>query len=808
MAKIRNKNIYPIDVKIIGDEYFIGTDSDGKTLNYPIGSLKDYLSGDILDDNDGGGYENADGTFTWVMYAEDIDGTNMSPIKLVTSNFIGYGFNKEVVTPSSDPLEYIWMPLTFEKGRDGVDGANGIDGLDGTDGIIGPVGLNGNYTYFHVAYANDDAGTDFSQHPFDRKWIGTYSDYTLRDSDNWEDYTWIEVAGIDGTKGIPGINADDGLTYYLHIAYATAADGSQGFDIEESQDKTFIGTFVDLLEDDSLTYSDYSWSRILDPNTGIADGEGTYTWIKYTLIPDGTSPLVDSELEMRYRGFAFKKLVPEESEDYSDYEWHLIYREDYTIIQNNKIRTIEIPEDELESFDAVGLANWVSENVIQVTEDEIVVLESLSSEPEPPEIPTIDTALDLYLANGVATTTAIPLTWNNNGDDAIVKYELYYSRTKDGAIRTEMLPLALVSAYTLSELLDGVVYEIYLLGFDTLGNSKKSNILTVTTIKEYVASTPILEAASITDTEIKVNWSIASVFTADSYELFIDDVKVYDGSNLTYTATGLTPETLYEFKVQAFNGAIASNFSAILELTTIATVDPPLTAPDIFAIKSDFTRLDYSISVLALELPRITNFQLRFRERKITDPFNWTERVLSTETLQSLVNLDEDTTYELQVRTTDGTVVSEWSELLLMTTADREEGVSILLQIKDPLTAQEILDGYRGRLTIIDGVPNSIVGVAIYVSAKRGTVPVSGASVEFKDSVFDPVFIGTVYSLEKIDITLDSNGYYTDVYKVLFEGDSFGVATTVRVNITTSANTILQGTDTEIFIGDSSEFSI
>ena len=60
-------------------------------------------------------------------------------------------------------------------------------------------------------------------------------------------------AGIDGTKGIPGINAIDGLTYYLHIAYANSEDGLTDFDVVESEDKLFIGTLVDLIENDSTT---------------------------------------------------------------------------------------------------------------------------------------------------------------------------------------------------------------------------------------------------------------------------------------------------------------------------------------------------------------------------------------------------------------------------------------------------------------------------------------------------------------------------------------------------------------------------
>lgn len=82
MAKIKNKNIYPIDQLIKGDEYLIGTDSDGKTVTFPITSLQAFIeNGGVLttDPDGGGGVSVLSGKLhTWLKYGDDNIGTNMS----------------------------------------------------------------------------------------------------------------------------------------------------------------------------------------------------------------------------------------------------------------------------------------------------------------------------------------------------------------------------------------------------------------------------------------------------------------------------------------------------------------------------------------------------------------------------------------------------------------------------------------------------------------------------------------------------------------------------------------------------------
>ena len=83
--------------------------------------------------------------------------------------------------------------------------------------------------------------------------------------------------GEDGANGTPGVNGANG---YVHTAWATSADGSQGFSTSVSANKTYIGVYADHTAADSQTPSDYNWSLIKG-----ADG----TSVTVTAIEYGTS---------------------------------------------------------------------------------------------------------------------------------------------------------------------------------------------------------------------------------------------------------------------------------------------------------------------------------------------------------------------------------------------------------------------------------------------------------------------------------------------------------------------------------------
>src|SRR5690606_25410406 len=100
----------------------------------------------------------------------------------------------------------------------------------GNQGIQGPKGADGLSSYTHIAYATGTSGQNFSvSHFSSATYIGMYVDHTEADSTTWSDYNWTLIKGADGAQGIPGPKGSDGLTAYLHTAWANNSTGTSGF---------------------------------------------------------------------------------------------------------------------------------------------------------------------------------------------------------------------------------------------------------------------------------------------------------------------------------------------------------------------------------------------------------------------------------------------------------------------------------------------------------------------------------------------------------------------------------------------------
>lgn len=158
---------------------------------------------------------------------------------------------------------------------EGIEGPAGPPGLDGNDGLPGAPGADGQTSYVHFAYANSADGTvDFTTGaPAGRYYVGVYTDFTAADSTTPGDYTWSLQRGADGANGTPGAPGADGSATYVHIAYATAADGSTGFSTTDGAGKTYIGTYTDGTLADSTNPAVYTWSLIKG-----ADGQNGLTF--------------------------------------------------------------------------------------------------------------------------------------------------------------------------------------------------------------------------------------------------------------------------------------------------------------------------------------------------------------------------------------------------------------------------------------------------------------------------------------------------------------------------------------------------
>lgn len=99
--------------------------------------------------------------------------------------------------------------------------------------------------------------------------LGTSKSITVYAKDI-EDKSVYRFEAIDSNSKIRGtaevtimlLEAVDGQTSYIHIAYSNSEDGTVGFSTSDSEGKEYLGQYVDFNAIDSETPSDYYWSKI------------------------------------------------------------------------------------------------------------------------------------------------------------------------------------------------------------------------------------------------------------------------------------------------------------------------------------------------------------------------------------------------------------------------------------------------------------------------------------------------------------------------------------------------------------------
>lgn len=277
--------------------------------------------------------------YTWVVFADTETGDGIS-IKSAGKAYMGIAYNRTTKQPVlTDPSVYAWVKVV---------GDQGIAGEPGKDGLT---------SFFHVRYADVPNPTANQLRKDTGKYIGTYVDYILEDSTDPTKYTWRKFQGDDGedgADGTPGENGANGETSYLHIAYATSADGKTGFSTTNAVDKTYIGQYVDFTKADSTNPAKYRWSKFQGPKGDKGDpgeqglrglqgdkgdqgiqgpkgesGKSTYTHIAYANSSDGKVSFSVSDSDRDYVGMYVDEVVAD-STDPTKYAWSKIKGADGT----------------------------------------------------------------------------------------------------------------------------------------------------------------------------------------------------------------------------------------------------------------------------------------------------------------------------------------------------------------------------------------------------------------------------------------------------------------------------------------------
>lgn len=285
------------------------------------------------------------------------------------------GWIDTVLTPN--PGEWLWVRTTNilsngdqtvaysasysgENGKQGPQGPEGPKGDPGLQGLQGPTGdqglpglpgKDGKTQYTHIAYANSaDGSQGFSTSDSTNKlYIGMYVDFVANDSEIPSVYKWTLIKGADGSQGTPGPKGDDGLTPYLHIAYATNATGTTGFSTTVSAGKTYIGQYTDFTSADSNDPTKYMWTLIKGEkgdtgpqgptglqglqgptgNQGIPgppglDGKTQYTHIAYATNSTGTNGFSTTDSTNKTYIGMYVDFNSDDSSNPALYKWTLI----------------------------------------------------------------------------------------------------------------------------------------------------------------------------------------------------------------------------------------------------------------------------------------------------------------------------------------------------------------------------------------------------------------------------------------------------------------------------------------------------
>ena len=174
-----------------------------------------------------------------------------------------------------------------EKGDTGAQGLQGLQGPQGEQGIPGPQGEKG------------EPGED-------------------------------GAPGEKGDKGDKGDTGQNGKTSYFHIKYSSVSNPTSSSQISETPD-TYIGTYVDFVQEDSTDPSKYTWSRFEGSqgpkgDQGIAgtngeDGKTSYLHIAYATNSTGTSGFSTTDSTNKTYIGQYTDFTQADSTDPSKYNW-------------------------------------------------------------------------------------------------------------------------------------------------------------------------------------------------------------------------------------------------------------------------------------------------------------------------------------------------------------------------------------------------------------------------------------------------------------------------------------------------------
>ena len=177
-----------------------------------------------------------------------------------------------------------------------------------------------------------------------------------------------------------------------------------------------------------------------------------------------------------------------------------------------------------------------------------------------------------------ASATEIDLTWTAVTHATNYKLE----RSLNQTTWTPLVPspaLAGTSAsYADTGLTAGTTYYYRISSINAVGTSATSSVIHALSLP----STPVLAGTLISATQVNLNWSAVSSATVYTVQISADAGSTWTTlatpTQTTFSATGLTPDTAYQFRITVANGAGSSAASNVISLTTFLAAPAGFTA--------------------------------------------------------------------------------------------------------------------------------------------------------------------------------------------------------------------------------------
>ncbi|MDR7119770.1 phage tail protein [Rheinheimera soli] len=150
-----------------------------------------------------------------------------------------------------------------------------IRARDGEQGPPGPQGVPGQVLYTWIKYADSAVGAGLSDNPTGKTYVGfAYNKATPTESNNAGDYTWSLIQGPQGNQGVVGPPGADGQPTYTWIKYSDASDGTGLYDTPTASTQ-YIGIAANKsVQAESNVKTDYVWSKFKG-DQGVPGTNGT-----------------------------------------------------------------------------------------------------------------------------------------------------------------------------------------------------------------------------------------------------------------------------------------------------------------------------------------------------------------------------------------------------------------------------------------------------------------------------------------------------------------------------------------------------